>query len=162
MGLFDLFKEDTDKVRETKINSPFELFSFDFSNIPDETFKKIDEGETEEGIKFTISRKWLERKELDIFDTIEVVEFDTGGKNFVFTGSTFSHNNISRIKNIINSLYSYYGPDDLGEGKFDRDDEAILRDGIWTGRMWNSHPNKPHVMITGYPEEGWSLAIWTN
>lgn len=161
MGIFDIFKSDKNESKERRISSPFDLFSIDLNSIPNDSFKITEEGETEEGVQFKKYRKTLNSKEQGLFDVLEVVDFENGSKNFIFSGQQFHGQDINHAKNLVNKLHGYYGVDDMDEGKFNSNDQADLQDGFWTGRMWNSEPHEPHLMLSGDLEEGWTLTIWT-
>lgn len=160
MGIFDIFKSNKQES-SSNINSPFDLFSVEFNSVPDDSFEIVEEGKTGEGTTFKTYHKHLSTKENGLFETLEIVVFEDGGKNFIFKGQSFSSSDISSVKQLLNKLFMLYGTDDLNSGKFLENDQLDIQDGFWIGRMWNSDPYDPYLMFSGDIEEGWSLTMWT-
>lgn len=162
MGLFDIFKSNSSSGKPSKsISSPFELFLIDFNQVPDNSFALTDEDENQDGTKTKTFSKELSQAELGLFDSLDIVVFESGGKNYIFKSSKFNPKDTTKLKPLVDQLFAFYGNDNLDTGKFSKEDQFDLKNGYWGGRMWTDETHEPHLMISWDEEEGLSLTIWT-
>lgn len=146
MGLFskkktsvlDFLKDDLTKI---DINS-FEFIATE-TNIAGTELKKY--------------QKKLGAKELNLFDTIEILMFPSGEKNIFYKGN-LSGLSTTSLKQFVNELTAIYGKDFSGTGNMDDGEiSSLIKTHFWTGRTWDKA--KPTVTIDAIQDEAIQLAI---
>lgn len=171
MGFFDFLKPrtTTEKKDETKQrNSPQirsfsnidELLNFDFSNLPDDTYKVTDV--TDNGYGDTIRNYQSNEKQniYGLFDYVEIKKFiGKPNKNFILVGENIK--NYQKLKDLTNDLVQLYGNDHIKKGKFSYEDERDIKNGYWTGRSWlDGDKYKTPIMLSYDNIEGVSMTVF--
>lgn len=148
MGLFNKIlgnKVESNTATDTlpKIKKAVQdFFLINLIQIPDDTFVEGEIEVNEKGETTIHYRKNLDYLEAGIFDTIEVLKIpNTNSKTIWFQSFDLSKANLNKVKELIDSLYLINGVDDLGNGKFNSEDEKHYYskeyDVLFT-RMWGS------------------------
>ena len=140
-----------------KKKSILDFISEDLNNIDFDTFDFIGEEINTMGGKFKRYKKRLAKKEVLLFDILEVIVFETGSKNMFFkTG--ISGINKSILVNFINDLVSTYGKDSSNEGRVnEKEVDYFLKDEWWIGRTWDD--SDPTVSISIMRDKIFELSI---
>lgn len=137
------------------------IFSVDFNNIPDPSFEEGKEDVNKAGDRFVAYHKKLESKACSIFDQLDVKVFEqSGDKTIIFSCDSYDKKDIEKIKTLTNELYSMYGKDSAGLGKFTSYDEKSLTTEFWTGRLWTSDQYKYPTMMFYNEKSGLSITFW--
>lgn len=166
MGLFGKSKSKT-LCSFLKMN-PDEIYSLNYEKISEETNEKG-------GVVYKYKAN-LNRKELGIFDYIELLcwtpDLNFSNQSFHLI---FRHRDEimipNQVKDMTNLLASTFGPDQYDEKNFTDQEKALVNQGYWTGRSWlfdHEGKNKGNVLegtvsyglILNYdPEERLSLTV---
>lgn len=143
MGIFNMFNKE-DKVAK-KDYSIFDEFSIDIRNLNKEDFIDLDEEINSAGSKIVRYSYSLPLKELELFDSLEFIEFESGERN-VFFKAFIQNMDATPLINLINRLHLAYGKDLLGNEKFEDSEINSIQRLIWTGRLWDKA--KPSITIS--------------
>jgi hypothetical protein len=141
MGIFNFRKE------KSSVKNFDDYFSFRFCAVPDESFTPSKEMNSE-GNELTMYRKALDKKELGIFDTIEVIMDSTLTKSIILKTTETNWENCSRIMKLVDHIYSFLGVDDEDKGKWDCVDQVHFESEIFWARYWLEERHCPKIMIS--------------
>ena len=141
MGLFNFRKE------KSSVKSFDDYFSFNSFDIPDESFTSSKEMNSE-GIELTIYRKTLDKKELGMFDTIEVIMNSSLTKNIILKTTETNWVNCSRVMKLVDHIYSFLGEDDENKGKWNCEDQVYFESEIFWARYWLEERHNPKIMLS--------------
>lgn len=145
MGLFS-FK----KAEEPTIKTLNDLFSFKFDQVPDETFITSKEMNVE-GIEVTTYRKILEKKECNIFDTLEVIIIPPSQKNIILSTTDINRISVNDVRKIVDTIFLFLGTDGDLKGRFYNEDRDQFQRGLFWSRMWTEEKHPFHCMISLAP-----------
>jgi hypothetical protein len=121
-----------------------ENLSFDLQNISKSDFVEIGDETTSKGNRYKRYMKSLVRTELDMFNEIELLEFDSGESN-LYLKAPVSNIKLENLSHLVESLHSELGEDMFGNTSFDTYDKNSVNRSFWTGRYWNK--SKPRISI---------------
>mgnify|MGYP006435227057 FL=1 len=176
MGIFDFLKSNSKKDLDStnskprtsekreirkKVNSIYEMLNIDIKSSPDESFIIGNSQINESGNKIVNYRKNLNPKELGIFDTLEIKVFEgLSNKNFIFSCRNFNKSEINKVREIVDSLFLFYGLDSDNKGKFANNELEEFNYDYWSGRYWTTDEIKNPVMF-GYDDlSGLTLTLF--
>ena len=118
-----------------------DFFNAKLESIPDDTFIEGNPEINTSGQTINNFRKTLRYLECNLFDTIEIKQFEGGMKNIFFKNHQLDNVAIADVQKLIDDLYLVYGQDDNHKGKFNsKDKEDFLSDDFYTlfGRYWGT------------------------
>ncbi|MBA3900284.1 MAG: hypothetical protein H0X62_08770 [Bacteroidetes bacterium] len=121
-----------------------ENLSIDLKNISKVDFVELGEEFSSKGGRFKRYAKSLVRTELEMFNEIELIEFESGETN-VFFKAPVSNVKIGNLSKLVESFHHEFGEDMFGNTSFDNYDENSIKRSFWTGRYWNK--NAPRISI---------------
>lgn len=98
------------------------LFKTDITSIPDETFINLGSEVNSMGSDFSKYFKVLDTPELNIFDSVEVLQFADGSKNVFFIGNALSSIEFMDVANLVKDIYLIYGVDRNNKGLLEEED----------------------------------------
>jgi hypothetical protein len=153
MGLFDVFKSKENS------NTIFDFLEMDIRTLPDDTFTY--EYTDEEGNIKNYTKR-LKYKECGLFNIVELIVFDEENYNVIFRSDNMDVI-YKYVEELVNNLYSIYGSDDIGSGKFSDFDRDSIEDGFWGGRLYASldrNKNK-HKLNFSATDECFELIIFS-
>jgi 5-methylcytosine-specific restriction endonuclease McrBC regulatory subunit McrC len=116
-----------------------DFFNAKLDTIPDESFVEGNPQTNTVGQTINNFRKTLRYLECNLFDTIEIKQFEDGTKNIFFKNHQLDNINIADVQKLIDDLYLVYGQDDNHKGKFNsKDKEDYYSNDFYTlfGRGW--------------------------
>lgn len=110
--------------------------TFDITKISKADFIEMGEEFTSKGDRYKRYGKSLVRTELEMFNEIELIEFENGDTN-VFFKAPINNVKIQNLANLVEGLHHEFGEDMFGNTGFDSYDENSINRSFWTGRYWN-------------------------
>lgn len=116
-----------------------DFFNTKFERIPDDTFIEGNPEINTSGQTINNFRKSLSFLECNLFDTIEIKQFEDGMKNIFFKNHQLDNIAIGDVQKLVDDLYMVYGQDDNYKGKFNsKDKEDFISDNFYSlfGRYW--------------------------
>jgi hypothetical protein len=155
MKLFGIFKSkkidtsvssshNNDKGKTHLRYNTLENLSIDLGNISKVDFVELGEDVTKRGDRFKKYVKSLVRTEFDMFNEIELVEFENGSTN-VCLKAPVSNIKIENISSLVENFHKEFGEDMYGNKTFDKYDENSIKRLFWTGRYWNK--SEPRISL---------------
>lgn len=141
----------------------FNLIKTKLNELPNDACINLGEETNASGGKLITYRLLFDKKEMGLFDTLEIKVLEAGDKNFIFSTFDKAPTVMNRLKLLVNDLYKIYGEDSSKRGEFSEDDEENLQEGgYWTGRKFmDSGVHDPEVMLRYNEDSGLALTIWT-
>lgn len=139
-----------------------DLFGINLTDIDLSKFVKGDSSPNSGGHLKTEYRKRLSTNESDIFEYLEVIKFDSGSHNLIFTNHSCNTLSKEKIKNLLNSMYLLYGSDDDHKNTFTENDWRQFLDPdleIDFTRNWLNKENQHNVSIDKM-DGVLSMTIW--
>ncbi len=118
-----------------------DFFSSKLDFMPDESFVEGNSEINSAGQTVNNFRKTLHFLECNLFDTIEIKQFEDRTKNIFFKNYQIDSINITSVQKLVDDLYLVYGEDDNHKGKFNtKDRNDFLSDDFYTlfGRYWGT------------------------
>lgn len=163
MGIFDFFRQKPTIKQASEVLDPvFNLLSIDLKSMPDSSFILI-EVDIEQGqTKSKKYQKELSVNELGLFESIQIIEFSDGSKNYIIEGTSFNERDIPNLTNLIKQLFYIYGVDDYNRGAISKEELHDIENDNWDGRYWTLVPNKRAIRIDANFSYDVSLTIWTS
>ncbi|MDT0644987.1 hypothetical protein RM553_19295, partial [Zunongwangia sp. F363] len=158
--LKSLFGSKNNQPQKKEIS---DFFKINLKEIPDETFEIVGEEENVSGTEVKTYEKQLDYKECGLFDIVEVRVIGDNNKNVSFRNYDPDNINMTEMKNLINSIFQMYGPDDNKKGKFNQKDITDYKDpdfNMLFGRRWNDYPKFKQPIAIQRDEENVEIAIW--
>jgi hypothetical protein len=122
-------------------------FSFRFEDVPDDSFTLTKEL-IHEGIELSVYRKTVDKKELGIFDNIEVTLSPANTKNINLKTTKTNWVHWIKLKRLVDHIYLFLGEDDENRGKWDDEDKAQFENGIFWSRYWLEERHNPKIMLS--------------
>jgi 5-methylcytosine-specific restriction endonuclease McrBC regulatory subunit McrC len=116
-----------------------DFFIIKLDSIPDSNFIEGNSEINSSGDTIKNFRKSLSYLECNIFDTIEIKQFEGGTKNIFFKNHELDNVDMTEVQKIVDELYLVYGQDDNHKGKFNsKDKEDYLSNDFYSlfGRAW--------------------------
>lgn len=110
-------------------------------------------------------RKALRYLECNLFDTIEIKQFEDGTKNIFFKNHRLDEVKLADVQKLVDDLYLVYGQDDNYKGKFNsKDKEDYLSNDFYSlfGRSWTDENRikTPIDLSIDRDVDTISLSIW--
>jgi len=148
MGLFSFLSPKVENPKKTI----FDLFLINIKELPDSSF--IDEGYATNsmGSEFQFFTSDLDYLECGIFNKIEILKFTEGGMNVTFKSGISTTLNITKLKDLVNSLFQIYGNDSDGRGKFTNQDINEYY-GVFDSFRRNWMKKTPVININAYRDD---------
>ena len=118
-----------------------DFFNVQLDNIPDDTFIEGNPETNTSGQSISNFRKSLRYLECNLFDTVEIKQFEGNIKNIFFKNYELDNISIADVQKLVDDLFMVYGPDDKYKGKFNsKDKEDFLSDDFYGlfGRYWGT------------------------
>jgi hypothetical protein len=141
MGIFNFRKE------KSSVKNFDNYFSFSFCDVPDESFTSSKEMNTG-GSELTMYRKALDKKELGMFDTVEVIMDSALKKSIILKTTEPNWVNCSRVMKLVDHIYSFLGEDDENKGKWNCEDQVHFESEIFWARYWLEERHNPKIMLS--------------
>jgi hypothetical protein len=113
-----------------------ECLSIDLENISKVDFVEMGEQINSKGVRIKCFAKSLVRTELEMFNEIELMEFENGETN-VFLKAPVANVKIENLSQLVESFHREFGEDMFGNTSFDNFDANSIKRLFWTGRYWN-------------------------
>lgn len=118
-----------------------DFFNVKLDSIPDDSFIEGNSETNSVGQTINNFRKTIRYLECNLFDTIEIKQFEGGIKNIFFINHNLNTIAIAVVQKLVDDLYLVYGQDDNYKGKFNsKDKEDFLSDDFYGlfGRYWGT------------------------
>ena len=118
-----------------------DFFNVKLDSIPDDTFIEGNSETNSVGQTINNFRKTIRYLECNLFDTIEIKQFEGGIKNIFFINHNLDTISIADVQKLVDDLYLVYGQDDNYKGKFNsKDKEDFFSDDFYGlfGRYWGT------------------------
>lgn len=117
------------------------LFGFPLNTLPDSSFFEDPSEVNHQGALIENSSKIFKDKMYYLFDTIEVKRFRVDCSNVFFKSYKLHKVNLYALKRLMNNLFSIYGLDSQGKGKYCANDYSLFKDKEFYclfGRHWEN------------------------
>jgi hypothetical protein len=131
----------------SSVKSFDDYFSFRFFDVPDESFTSGKEINSE-GIELTIYSKHLDKKELGMFDAIEVIMNSSLTKNIILKTNETNFVYCSRVQRLVDHINLFLGEDDENKGKWNCEDQVQFENDIFWARYWLEERHNPKIMLS--------------
>jgi len=132
-------KQPDSSGKNNSKKSIFDIFRINLARMPDDNFIEGAAQLEPSGDSINHYYSCLDYLECDIFNVVKIVRYQNNFKNVFFKCYTLSKLNVSKVKALINSLYSIYGPDDNKKGEFSQEDLKDFNSDesyMFFGRRW--------------------------
>jgi len=114
MGLFNFFSPK----KKEPISSINDLFKINLKAIPDKRFTSFGLVKSNVGLDFYSFDLALNYLECGIFNEINVWQYTDGNKFIILKSNNLLRVKLEKVKELVDSLFSLYGPDDIDNGEF--------------------------------------------
>ena len=136
----------------------FNLIKIDLSKLPNAKCVNMGTEKNSSGGNLTKYQLLLDEKEMDLFETLEIIVFETGEKRYIFKDFDQFPEILNGLDLLVMQLWSIYGEDIHKKGILAKDDIELIEIGGVLLRTFNV--KYPQVYLSYSLRSGIKLAIF--